>query len=130
MSREPDPTDHLHGDEHAAEQLAPDLSGDMGVSSERVDPTGGVEGTGTYNSDWIRGQGTSTNVWRPFTGSPNPEVIPTSAAGNVRVTAPPLSAFDLTYVANNSGRAVGERPPQNIWIGPLTFTALNPVCTV
>lgn len=47
MSREPDPTDHLQGDEHATEQLAPDLSGDMGVSSERVDPTGGVEGTGT-----------------------------------------------------------------------------------
>ena len=45
--KDPDPTDHLHADEHAAEQLAPDLSGDMGVSSERVDPTGGVQGTGT-----------------------------------------------------------------------------------
>ncbi|WP_165808057.1 hypothetical protein [Microbacterium sp. TPD7012] len=88
------------------------------------------EGTGTYNSDWIRGQGTGTNAWRPFTGSPNPEVAPTSAAGNVRVTASGVSAFDLTFVANNSGRALGERPPQNIWIGPLTFTALNPVCTV
>ncbi|WP_341944873.1 hypothetical protein [Microbacterium sp. LWH11-1.2] len=88
------------------------------------------EGTGTYNSDWIRGQGTGTNAWRPFTSSPNPEVAPTSAAGNVRVTASGVSAFDLTFVANNSGRALGERPPQNIWIGPLTFTALNPVCTV
>lgn len=88
------------------------------------------EGTGTYNSDWIRGQGTGTNAWRPFTGSPNPEVAPTSAAGNVLVTAPPLGAFDLTFVANNSGRALGDRPPQNIWVGPMTFTALNPACAV
>lgn len=86
------------------------------------------EGTGTYNTDWIRGQGTSANAWRPFTGSPNPEVAATSAAGNVQVTALPLSAFDLTFVANNSGRSVGDRPPQNIWVGPFTFTALNPVC--
>lgn len=86
------------------------------------------EGTGVYNSDWIRGLGTSADPWRPYTGSPNPEVVPTSAAGNVTVTSPSTSAFSLTFVANNSGRAVGDRPNQNIWVGPLTFTALNPAC--
>ncbi|MEV4669063.1 hypothetical protein [Microbacterium sp. LWO12-1.2] len=103
---------------------------------QAVDGLGGAErvyvseGTGTYNTDWIRGQGTSANPWRPFTGSPNVEVIPTSAAGNVTVTAPAVSAFDLTFVANNSGRAVGDRPNQNIWVGPFSFTALNPACAV
>ncbi|GGM34132.1 hypothetical protein GCM10010489_01100 [Microbacterium saperdae] len=102
---------------------------------QAVDGLGGAErvyvsqGTGTYNSDWIRGQGIGTNAWRPFTGSPNPEVIPTSAAGNVNVTVPSVSAFDLTFVANNSGRALGERPNQNIWVGPFSFTAMNPACT-
>lgn len=32
------------------EDLAPDLSGDLGVSSERVDPDGGVQDTGTTGS--------------------------------------------------------------------------------
>jgi hypothetical protein len=103
---------------------------------QAADGLGGAErvyvsqGTGTYNSDWIRGAGTGAgaNAWRPFTGSPNAEVIPTSAAGNVTVTAPPLSAFDLTFLANNSGRA--DLANQNIWIGPLSFSALNPACTV
>lgn len=43
---DPDPTDHVR-DDHVAEELAPDLSGDLGVSSGRVDPTGGVQGTGS-----------------------------------------------------------------------------------
>lgn len=103
---------------------------------QAVDGLGGAErvylseGTGTYNAAWIRGQGTSANPWRPFTGTPNVEVIPSNAAGNVNVTMPPVSAFDLTFVANNSGRAVGDRPNQNIWIGPLSFTALNPACAL
>lgn len=102
---------------------------------QAVDGLGGAErvylsdGTGTYNSAWVRGQGTSANPWRPFTGSPNVEVIPTSAAGNVDVTVASTSAFDLTFVANNSGRPVGDRPNQNIWIGPFSFTALNPLCS-
>lgn len=101
-----------------------------------VDGLGGAErvylseGGGTYNSDWIRGQGTSANPWRGFTGSPNPEVIPTNAAGNVNVTLASVSAFSLTYVVNNSGRPPAERPNQNIWIGPLSFTASNPACVV
>jgi hypothetical protein len=45
-AQDPDPTEHVR-DDHVAEDLAPDLSGDLGVSSERVDPTGGVQGTGT-----------------------------------------------------------------------------------
>lgn len=32
------------------DDLTPDLSGDMGVSSERVDPEGGVQDTGTTGS--------------------------------------------------------------------------------
>lgn len=103
---------------------------------QAVDGLGGAErvylseGTGTYNTDWIRGNGTSANPWRPFTGSPNVEVIPTSGAGNIAVTAPTSSAFDLTFVANNSGRAATDRPNQNIWVGPFTFTALNPDCVI
>jgi len=105
---------------------------------QAVDGLGGAErvylsdgaGTGTYNTDWIRGQGTGTNPWRPFTGSPNAEVAPGSAAGNVDVTAPSASAFSLTFAANNSGRAPGERPNQNIWVGPFSFTALNPACAL
>lgn len=102
---------------------------------QAVDGLGGAErvylsdGTGTYNSAWVRGQGTSANPWRPFTGSPNVEVIPSSAAGNVDVTVASTSAFDLTFVANNSGRSVGDLPNQNIWIGPFSFTALNPLCS-
>ena len=37
-------------DDHVAEELVPDLSGEMGVSSERVDPEGGVQDTGTPGS--------------------------------------------------------------------------------
>ncbi|MFK3678001.1 hypothetical protein ACI2IP_09720 [Microbacterium sp. NPDC090218] len=95
--------------------------------AERVYVSGG---TGTYNSDWVRGQGTGTDAWRAFTGAPNAEVAPGSAAGNVAVTVAAAGAFDLTFVANNSGRALGERPNQNIWIGPFTFTALNPACAL
>jgi hypothetical protein len=39
------------------DDLVPDLSGDMGVSSERVDPDGGVEGTGTTGSTQGRTSG-------------------------------------------------------------------------
>ncbi|QMU97396.1 hypothetical protein FVO59_09335 [Microbacterium esteraromaticum] len=99
------------------------------------DGAGGAErvyllpaGTGTYNSTWVTGQGTSTNPWRPAVGSPNTEVIPTSGAGNVAVTSPSLSSFSLTFVANNSGREGTDRPNQNIWVGPFTFTAQNPDC--
>lgn len=103
---------------------------------QAADGLGGAErvyvsdGTGTYNTDWIRGQGTGANAWRPFTGAPNAEVAPTSAAGNVSVTVAATSAFDLTFAANNSGRALGDRPNQNIWVGPFTFTALNPACAL
>lgn len=103
---------------------------------QALDGLGGAErvylsdGTGTYNADWVRGQGTSANPWRPFTDSPNPEVIPTSAAGNVAVTLAAASAFSLTFVANNSGRSPADRPPQNIWVGPFTFTAVNPTCAL
>lgn len=41
------------------EDLAPDLSGDMGVSSERVDPADGVEGTGTTGPTQGRTSGAS-----------------------------------------------------------------------
>ncbi|MGV2901343.1 hypothetical protein ACNPM4_06660 [Microbacterium sp. AGC62] len=103
---------------------------------QALDGLGGAErvylsasaGSGTYNADWIRGQGTGTNPWRPFTGAPNAEVIPTNSGGNIAVTATTVGAFDLTFVANNSGRELGERPPQNIWVGPLSFTAVNPAC--
>ncbi|WP_139256859.1 hypothetical protein [Herbiconiux ginsengi] len=88
------------------------------------------EGAGTYNATWIQGQGTGSDPWRPSTGSPNPEVAPASAAGNVAVTVASVSAFSLTFIANNSGRAVGDRPNQNIWVGPFTFTALNPACSL
>lgn len=88
------------------------------------------EGTGTYNSDWIRGQGTGANPWRPFTGAPNSEVIPSSGAGNVAVSLPQASAFSLTFVANNSGRSINDRPNQNIWVGPFSFTAVNPACVL
>ena len=102
---------------------------------QAADGLGGAErvylsdGTGTYDPNWVRGQGTGANPWRPFTGSPNAEVTPTSSAGNVAVALGSASAFSLTFVANNSGRAVGDRPNQNIWIGPFTFTATNPACT-
>ncbi|PPF42908.1 hypothetical protein C5B85_15185 [Pseudoclavibacter sp. AY1F1] len=102
---------------------------------QAIDGLGGAErvyvssGTGTYNSTWVVGQGLSNNAWRAATGAPNPEVIPTSGAGNVAVTNPFTSEFDLTFVANNSGRAPADRPNQNIWIGPFTFTAINPSCT-
>jgi hypothetical protein len=52
------PTDHT-GDDHVAEDLVPDLSGDMGVSSERVDPAGGVQGTGSTASTLGRASGAS-----------------------------------------------------------------------
>lgn len=45
--KDPDPTGHVRDDDHVAEELVPDLSGEMGVSSERVDPEGGVQDTGT-----------------------------------------------------------------------------------
>ncbi|WP_417505438.1 hypothetical protein [Microbacterium sp.] len=95
--------------------------------AERVYLSAGA-GTGVYNSDWIRGQGTSANPWRPFTGAPNVEVIPTNTGGNIAVTAATVGAFDLTFVANNSGRAGTDRPNQNIWVGPFSFTAVNPAC--
>ncbi|WP_341975215.1 hypothetical protein [Microbacterium sp. LWO13-1.2] len=102
---------------------------------QALDGRGGAErvyvsdGSGSYNSDWIEGAGTGTEPWRPSTASPNPEVAAGSAAGNVNVAVASVSAFNLTFVANNSGRAIGDRPPQNIWVGPFTFTASNPACT-
>lgn len=103
---------------------------------QAVDGLGGAErvylsagaGAGVYNSDWIRGQGTAANPWRPFTGAPNVEVVPANTGGNISVTAATVGAFDLTFVANNSGRAGTDRPNQNIWVGPFSFTALNPAC--
>lgn len=103
---------------------------------QAVDGLGGAErvylsagaGSGTYNTDWIRGQGTSANPWRLFTGAPNVEVIPTNPGGNISVSAPSIGAFDLTFVANNSGREGTDRPNQNIWVGPFSFTAVNPAC--
>ncbi|WP_307362413.1 hypothetical protein [Microbacterium murale] len=98
------------------------------------DGRGGAErvsvssGTGAYNSAWIQGAGTGVDPWRLNTSVPTVEVANGSSDGNVSVTATAISAFDLTFIANNSGRAIGERPPQNIWIGPLVFTAVNPAC--
>ena len=57
--KDPDPTGHVGDDDHVAEELAPDLSGDMGVSSERVDPRGGVQGTGTTGPTQGRTSGAS-----------------------------------------------------------------------
>ncbi|MDR2322543.1 MAG: hypothetical protein LBE60_12935 [Microbacterium sp.] len=93
-----------------------------------LDGKGGAErvfvsaGTGTYDSAWVQGSGTDADRWRLSTAAPNVEVAPTSSAGNVAVTVPATSSFDLTYVVNNSGRAPSDRPNQNIWLGPFTFT--------
>lgn len=57
--KDPDPTGHVGDHDHVAEDLAPDLSGDMGVSSERVDPEGGVQGTGTTGPTQGRTSGAS-----------------------------------------------------------------------
>lgn len=102
---------------------------------QALDGNGGAErvyvsqGTGTFNSTWIAGQGIGSNPWKSTTTAPNAEVIPTSSAGNVAVTTTSVSSFDLTFIANNSGRAPADRPNQNIWIGPFAFTAINPSCT-
>ncbi|MFC4138550.1 MULTISPECIES: hypothetical protein [unclassified Microbacterium] len=93
--------------------------------TERVSVTAG---TGTYNSTWVQGQGTGADPWRPSTTAPNVEVVPGSTAGNVTVAAASVSAFDLTFIGNNSGRAGTDRPNQNIWVGPFTFTVQDPVC--
>ena len=95
--------------------------------TERVYLSAGA-GAGTYNSDWITGQGTGANPWRPSTTAPNVEVVPTNTGGNIAVTAATVGAFDLTFVGNNSGRAGTDRPIQNIWVGPFSFTAVNPEC--
>lgn len=87
------------------------------------------EGTGTYDAAWIHGDGTGTEPWRLRTTVPNIEVADSSDDGNVSVAVGTLSAFSLTFVVNNSGRSIGDRPNQNIWVGPFTFTAPNPACT-
>jgi len=98
------------------------------------DGRGGAErisvsaGTGTYDAAWVHGQGTGVDPWRLTTTVPNVEVADSSASGNVNIAATAISAFDLTFVANNSGRSVGDRPNQNIWVGPFAFTAVNPTC--
>lgn len=100
-----------------------------------LDGNGGAErvsvsqGSGTYDSAWVQGSGTGTDRWRLDTGAPSVEVPNSSAGGNVVVTTTAVSTFSLTFIANNSGRSVGDRPPQNIWVGPFGFTAVNPDCT-
>lgn len=66
---DPDPADHVR-DEHVAGELAPDLSGDLGVSSERVDPTGGVQGTGSTGG--ARGRAAGTTPTHPGEDVPTP----------------------------------------------------------
>ena len=41
------------------DELAPDLSGELGISSERIDPREGVQGTGTLASAQGRTDGAS-----------------------------------------------------------------------
>jgi hypothetical protein len=67
--REPQPEDRgpLQDDD-----LAPDLSGDLGTSSERTDPSGGVQGTGTPAS----AQGATSGATETHPGEEIPEVHP------------------------------------------------------
>jgi hypothetical protein len=57
----------LHDDD-----LAPDLSGDLGTSSARTDPSDGVEGTGTPAS----AQGSTSGATPTHPGEEIPEVHP------------------------------------------------------
>lgn len=50
-----EPSDNAEQDD----SLAPDVSGDLGTSSEWVDPTGGVQGTGSSSSTFGRTDGAS-----------------------------------------------------------------------
>ena len=63
----PESTDPLHDDD-----LAPDLSGDLGTSSERTDPDGPVEGTGTLAS----AQGSTSGATETHPGEEIPQVHP------------------------------------------------------
>ena len=65
--REPQHDAALHDDD-----LAPDLSGDLGTSSERTDPSRGVEGTGTPAS----AQGSTSGATETHPGEEIPEVHP------------------------------------------------------
>ena len=62
--RTPEP---LHDDD-----LAPDLSGDLGTSSERTDPDTGVEGTGSPAS----AQGRTSGATATHPGEDVPQVRP------------------------------------------------------
>jgi len=93
-----------------------------------LDGNGGAErvsvsaGTGTYNTTWLQGTGTGADRWRLRPTAPNVEVDASSNAGNVAVTTASVSSFTLDFIVNNSGRSVNDRPPQNIWVGPFTFS--------
>lgn len=52
--------------------LAPDLSGDLGISSERTDPSEGVEGTGTLAS----AQGSTSGATPTHPGEEIPQMHP------------------------------------------------------
>lgn len=100
------------------------------------DGNGGAErisitaGTGTIvNTAWVTGSGTGADRWRLSPQAPDTEVVPSSTAGNVNVTAPSVTAFTLAFIVNNSGRAGTDRPNQNIWIGPFAFSLTDPACT-
>lgn len=62
-----DPADPLQDDD-----LTPDLSGDLGTSSERTEPDHGVEGTGTLASSQHRSSGATET----HPGEAVPEVHP------------------------------------------------------
>lgn len=71
--RQPDPQED--GQERASlhdDDLAPDLSGDLGTSSERTDPSHGVEGTGTLASS----QGRTSGATETHPDEEVPEVHP------------------------------------------------------
>ena len=54
------------------DELSPDLSGDLGTSSERTDPSRGVEGTGSMASS----QGSTNGATPTHPGEEIPEVHP------------------------------------------------------
>lgn len=103
---------------------------------QALDGKGGAErvfvsgGSGTYDPAWIAGSGTDADRWRLAPTIPNvdADIDGSSSNGNVDVSAGSVSSFDLTFLANNSGRPANDRPPQNIWIGPLTFD-ISGICT-
>jgi hypothetical protein len=57
--RDPDLEGTEPDDPQQDDALAPDVSGDLGTSSERVDPTEGVQGTGSLSSTYGRTAGAS-----------------------------------------------------------------------